>query len=221
MCRHCGGFCFAVIKVDSLTGRRLSGATFCLTSRNGCTASKTTNDNGVAYFCIKPCVPYQIIETGAPHGYQLNRRPITVFVDRCGRVYLNGRCTGSCCVVVPDCPDETHFCFTVKKIDAHTGAALPGATFDLLLNNRIVGTATSGQNRELTFRELLPGRYHLLESFSPPGYQNNATPYEVVITTAGEVTINGYPPREFAIPNIQGFHLSFQKVAVSCGDSSN
>jgi len=39
-----------------------------------------------------------------------------------------------------------------------------------------------------------------------------------VITDTGNVTINGLPPQEYVISNIRGFHLSFQKVAVTSTD---
>ena len=212
---NCGSsFCFAVIKVDILTGKRLCGATFSLTSCNECTISKTTNENGVAYFCIEPCVPYQIVETIAPNGYQLNHRHINVFIDFAGRVYLDGCCVCRCCVVVPDFPIEKRFCFTVKKVDSSTGEPLSGAVFDLLLNERIINTVSSKQNGNLTFGGLLPGRYHLIESLPPAGYQSNATLYEVVVTDTGEVTIDGHRAQGFVIPNIPSFQLSFQKVAM-------
>ena len=189
-----------------------------MTAPDGCTTSATTNEQGVASFCISSCIPYQLCETTVPCGYQMNCIPINVFVDCCGRAYLDGCCTCSCYVVVPNCPVEESFCFTVKKVDGHTGAALPDAIFDLLLGEQIIATVTSGQNGDMTFRGLLPGTYQLLESFPPQGYQSNSTLYEVVITSTGEVTINGCPSQEFVIPNIQGFHLSFQKVAVTRDD---
>ena len=217
--RNCSeNFRFSVIKVDSLSGKRLAGAVFSMTAPNGCAASATTNEHGIADFCINSCIPYRLCETTAPYGYQMNCIPINIFIDCCGKVYLNGCCTGKCYVVVPNCPFEERFCFTIKKVDGNTGEALSGATFDLLRNQQIIDTATSGQNGELTFGGLFPGRYHLLESLPPPGYQNNATTYEVVITNTGEVTINGYPPQEYVIPNILGFHLSFQKVVVTSDD---
>ena len=216
-CNCCGKFCFAVIKVDSLTKKRLSGASFSLTCRNGCTTSKTTNENGVAYFCIESCVPCQIFETGAPYGYQLNPRPINVFIDRYGRVCPDDCCVCvcGCGVMVPNRPIEKRFCFTVKKADSHTGDGLPGAVFDLLLNGLIISTVISRPNGNLTFGGLLPGIYHLLESVPPPGYQSSSTLYEVVVTDTGEVTIDGYPAQGFVISNMPGFRLSFHKFAMT------
>ena len=217
--RNCSGcFCFSVIKVDSLSGKRLSGAVFSMTDHNGYATSATTNEQGIARFCINSCTPYQICETTAPCGYQMNCDPINVFIDCCGRVYLDGCCTRNYHVLVPNCPIEKRFCFTVKKVDGHTGAALPGATFDLLLNEQVIDTVMSAQNGYLTFKGLLPGSYQLLESLPPPGYQNNPTLYEVVITNTGEVSINGFPPQGYVIPNIQVFRLRFQKFAVTSDD---
>ena len=215
-CDNC--FRFSVIKVDILSCERLAGAVFSMTAPNGWTIRATTNEQGVASFCITSCIPYQLCETTVPCGYQMNCIPISVLIDCCGRVYLDGCCTCNCYVTVPNCPIEKRFCFTVKKVDGDSGAALPGATFDLLLGEQIIDTVTSEQNGDLTFSGLLPGSYRLLESLPPPGYQSNPTPYEVVITNTGEVSINGYPPQEYAIPNVQSFHLSFQKAAVTSDD---
>ena len=189
-----------------------------MTAHNGCEITATTDKFGVASFCINSCIPYQLCETSAPCGYRMNCTPINVFIDCYGEVYLDGCCTCKCYVVVPNCPIEKRFGFTVKKVDGHTGAALPCATFNLLLGEQIIYTVTSGQNGDMTFDGLLPGRYYLLESLPPPGYLSNPTIYEVVITDTGNVTINGLPPQEYVIPNIRGFHLSFQKVAVTSTD---
>ena len=215
---HCGSFCFSVIKVDGSTGKRLPGATFSLTSHNGYITSKTTNENGVAYFYIEPCVHYQISETIAPCGYQLTNRPINVFIDGCDRIFINGCRVSGYCVVVPNQPVKNCYGFTVKKADGNTRAAVSGAVFNLLLNDIVIDTAISQQNGDLTFSGLLPGRYHLLELIPPPGYQNNSTRYEVVITDTGEVTIHGYPAQGFVITNIPGFRLSFIKVAITCDE---
>jgi len=177
--RNCNGcFRFSVIKVDNLSGKRLAGAVFSMTAHNGCETTATTDKFGVASFCINSCIPYQLCETSAPYGYRMNCTPINVFIDCYGKVYLDGCCTCKCYVVVPNCPIEKRFGFTVKKVDDHTGAALPCATFNLLLGEQIIYTVTSEQNGDLTFDGLLPGRYHLLESLPPPGYLSNPTIYE-------------------------------------------
>ena len=84
-----------------------------MTDYNGCSISATTNKHGVASFCINSCTPYQICETTAPCGYQINCTPINVFIDCYGRVYLNGCCTYNCYVVVPNFPNIQgfHLCF--------------------------------------------------------------------------------------------------------------
>ena len=189
-----------------------------MTAQDGSTTSAITNEQGIACFCLNPCVPYRIYETMAPYGYQIDCNPIDVFIDCCGRIYLNGCCTCNSYVVVHNRPIEERFCFTIRKVDGQTGIGLPNATFDLLLGEQVIATVTSGQNGNLTFRGLLPGSYHLLESSPPPGYQSNPTLYEVVITNTGEVSINGHPAQGYEISNIQCFHLSFQKVAVTSGD---
>ena len=216
-----GCFRFTIIKVDGLTGKRLAGAVFHMAGDNGCLTRAITNDQGIACFSINPCILYRICETTAPYGYQMSGNPIHVYLDCYGRVYLNGCCTSSCYVVVPNCPIERRFCFTIQKVDGHTGAALSDATFILLHNTQIIDTVTSGQNGDMTFRGLLPGRYQLLESIPPPGYVNNAAQYEVVITNTGNISINGYPAQGYVIPNMQGSHLIFQKVAITGDDESD
>lgn len=219
----CGCYCvysLPVIKIDALTGKRLPGAVFSLIDYRGCTQKRTTDDNGIAPFIVVPGVPYYLYEIKAPNNYQAVRQPLYIFIDYYGRVYLNGRYIYGCYVVVPNCPEKRGFSFTAKIIDGITGVALPGAFFELVQNGqRIDGqriaSAISDQNGNLTFSNLLPGEYLLVETAASPGYQNSHRSYRVVVTDTGEITINGVLAEGYEIPNIESFHLFFLKVAAT------
>lgn len=63
--------------------------------------------------------------------------------------------------------------FCVKKVDGTSGAALPGAEFELTdAEGQVIATATSGEDGLFSFRDLTEGTYTLTETKVPDGYMD-------------------------------------------------
>ncbi|MCW6677160.1 SpaA isopeptide-forming pilin-related protein [Aerococcaceae bacterium NML180378] len=68
------------------------------------------------------------------------------------------------------------------------GQVLPGTEFELLKDNVVVATQTTGQDGKLTFTELLEGLYSVREKDAPQGYVLN-TEVKSVNVTAGQQAV--------------------------------
>lgn len=82
--------------------------------------------------------------------------------------------------------EEKLYTYTINvlKQDADTHVPLQNATFDLhkgTAEGNVVGTLTTGQDGAATIDGLAAGRYYLVETAAPEGYQLDATPIEVRI----------------------------------------
>lgn len=85
--------------------------------------------------------------------------------------------------------EEKLYTYTVSvvKQDADTQEPLQNAKFDLRKGTPegdVVGTLTTGQDGTASIDGLAAGRYYLVETAAPEGYQLDATPIEVVITAS-------------------------------------
>ena len=218
-CRCAFGVC--VIKVDARTGTRLTGTLFSVVDPNGATQTAVTGENGVVVFRLVPCVFYMLSEIKPSEGYWPLLHPAHILVDRYGRLRVNGRFVCRRHITVANCPMRRAFCFSVLKVDAVTGAVLPGAVFELLQHGQSIARAVSGSNGKLIFGRLRPGAYQLVEVSAPPGYQVNPDVYAVLVSRTGKVSINGLPTEGFSIPDTPVFPIVFRKVAMDRDEASD
>ena len=79
---------FKIVKVDSKTGKKLSGASFHLL---GTGVSVVTDANGEATFTNIPPGTYTFQETKAPKGYKLDGENKTITISDNGEVIVSGR----------------------------------------------------------------------------------------------------------------------------------
>ena len=80
--------------------------------------------------------------------------------------------------------------FFLKKVDAETGSALPGAVFTLTdEEGNLVQTQTSDESGAVHFSDLTTGHYILAETQVPPGYRDAHLTLEVEIQQ-NAVTLN-------------------------------
>ncbi|MGL4109610.1 SpaA isopeptide-forming pilin-related protein [Clostridium sp. LP20] len=167
-------------KVDNETGESLQGAEFRLLSSNGELLEEglVTDEDGILE--IKDLLPgdYQVIETKAPDGYELDSTPL--------RFTINPDVTKEIKLTMENKKKEEIIkkgSVKLKKVDSETGEGLQGAEFKLLssggelLQERLV-TDKSGI---LKIKDLVSGDYQLIETKAPDGYELDSTPLEFTI----------------------------------------
>ncbi|MCW6660590.1 SpaA isopeptide-forming pilin-related protein, partial [Aerococcaceae bacterium NML191292] len=97
------------------------------------------------------------------------RDPVTAFVD----LVVNPPKVGS---------------ILLSKVTSE-GQVLPNTEFELLKDNVVVATQTTGQDGKLTFTELLEGLYSIREKNNPYGYILNTEVKAVTVTAGQQATI--------------------------------
>lgn len=112
-----------------------------------------------------------------------------------------------CCRPLPPCPPcppippmPTIFSFT--KRNSVTLAPLTGATFTLYRDGAVAGTATSDFAGLVSFGNVAPGHYTMVETITPPGYMPNTTPRNVFVTPFGHAFVDGLPVDQFVADNV-------------------
>ena len=162
-------------KVDADTSEVLAGAVFELQDQSGNPEQSglmTGSDGKLAIDNLKPG-EYQLVETKAPTGYELDQTPIRFTIEKAQTKAVelkksNKLITGS---------------VVLTKADATTAEALAGAVFDLY-NDRdeiVEKNLTTGQDGKLAVKNLRPGNYYFIETQAPTGYVKDDTPINFTI----------------------------------------
>ena len=103
----------------------------------------------------------------------------------------------------------------VLKLDANTGNALPGVSFELLNSAfQQVATGTTDQNGILLFSHLEPGTYYVHETAAPVGYRADDALYAAEIVENDqtvEITVNNQPI-QFRVEIIKTDSLTHQPL---------
>ncbi|WP_446896783.1 SpaA isopeptide-forming pilin-related protein [Enterococcus faecium] len=168
-------------KIDDQSGEILQGAVFELQNREGETLQTglTTGEDGkLAIDGLAPGT-YQLVETQAPIGYELDATPIEFEIERSQ-------------TAVVELTKENRLTpggVVLTKIDDQSGEI--GAVFEL--QNREGETLqtglTTGEDGKLAIDGLAPGAYQLVETQAPIGYELDATPVTFKIEKEQEVAI--------------------------------
>lgn len=149
-----------LIKLDSLTGARLAGATFRIAKIEDGShyLDRVTDINGeINISDLEPGV-YSVQEQAAPTGYVLDQTEyhVELFAGRTSQIVISND-------VKPD--------LRIVKMDADTGAYLPGATFKIKkADGATLTSELTGANGEIFLENVDPGVYEVIEQTPPVGY---------------------------------------------------
>ena len=169
----------------------LSGAQFKIVDLNGNVIENihgqkmqglTTDNSGSVVVKGLPVGEYNVIETKAPTGYDLDKTPMHI--------------------VVTDTKEQVQVKATDKltttiltKIDReHTEHKLAGAEYNIFNEKgEIIKHVVTGTNGEVVIRGLAAGKYTAVETKAPTGYDLDKTPIPFTVTGDGhEVVVTAY-----------------------------
>ncbi|MBC1516238.1 SpaA isopeptide-forming pilin-related protein [Listeria immobilis] len=162
-------------KLDSETKTKLAGAEFELQDAQGSTLQTSLETNAAGTLTIPDLTlgNYQLVETKAPIGYELDASPVKFTIDETHKT-LN--------VSKENTPIKGSV--TLEKLDSETKVKLAGAEFELQDAQGATLQASLETNEEgiLTIVDLALGEYQLVETKAPIGYLLDATPVKFAIT---------------------------------------
>ncbi|MFP7479764.1 SpaA isopeptide-forming pilin-related protein [Terribacillus saccharophilus] len=143
-------------------------------------ATGKTDETGKVQF--KDLLPgdYEIVETKAPLGYDLNSAPIPVTVERSQKQLLAEQ----------QVDELTTGSVLLKKVDSKESTiGLAGAVFKLQdeTGKTIREGLTTDENGELSITDLKPGDYQLIETQAPVDYKLDDTPIIFTIEKGQQV----------------------------------
>ncbi|WP_183117397.1 MSCRAMM family protein, partial [Brochothrix thermosphacta] len=166
---------FVLTKTDDKTGEALQGAVFELQDAEGkvIESGLTTDVSGkLAIDQLKPG-NYQLVETKAPTGYELDSTPIKFEVKK-GQTEA---------VQVSMTNELTRGGVILTKTDNVSGEALQGAVFELQdVEGKVIESGlTTDVSGKIAVSDLTPGNYQLVETKAPTGYELDSTPIKVEV----------------------------------------
>lgn len=168
-------------KIDGLTGQALSGAEFKLIGKNNkvIKESITTDKFGKLAVGNLEAGTYQLIETTAPAGYQLDKKPFIFELTKATTVNTT----------IANMPKKQTAILT--KIDKQTGETLAGAVFSLqdAQGKTVKNNLTTNETGQIVVEDLPNGNYEFIETQAPEGYQKDATPVNFEMTANQVITV--------------------------------
>ncbi|MBO0446120.1 hypothetical protein JZO78_07160 [Enterococcus ureilyticus] len=169
-------------KIDSVTKQVLAGANFRFEQVDGAIieADIATDAEGKIRLENVPLGEYQLVETAAPFGYELDSTPIRVELLDEAIVKLTKENTPI--LVPPSLLGSAE----LMKIDGVTKEALSGAVFQLeradgLVVQKELVTNTEGK---IIVTDLPLGNYQFVETAAPTDYKLDVEPVSFEVTTA-------------------------------------
>lgn len=164
-------------KTDDQTGEGLAGAVFELQDKDGNPVQSGLSTDESGKLAIDGLTPgkYQLVETKAPTGYDLDKKPVSFTIEKGQKeavevIKTNRRKTNS---------------ILLEKIDSKTGERLPNAVF--MIRDRSNGKAIQKDLKTdkfgyLSIEGLSERSYELIEVKAPKGYILDNTPVEFNIS---------------------------------------
>ncbi|TYV50710.1 SpaA isopeptide-forming pilin-related protein [Listeria monocytogenes] len=161
-------------KLDSKSRSNLAGAEFELQTKLGVSLKDKVVTEANGQLQIDDLAPgdYQLVETKAPTGYELDATPVefTIAFNQQAPIQVTKTNTMSTGSVV------------LTKTDAETKTPLTNATFKLVdEDNNVTENLTTDASGKLEITDLVPGDYQLIETKAPAGYELDTVPVDVKI----------------------------------------
>ncbi|EMU9687874.1 collagen binding domain-containing protein, partial [Listeria innocua] len=161
-------------KLDSKSKSNLAGAEFELQTKLGVSLKDKVVTEANGQLQIDNLAPgdYQLVETKAPTGYELDATPVEFTIefnqkDAVQVTKTNKMSTGS---------------VVLTKTDGQTKVPLADATFKLVdADNNVTENLTTDASGKLEITNLAPGDYQLIETKAPKGYELDTVPVDVKI----------------------------------------
>lgn len=181
-----------IIKIDSETRQPLQGAEFQIWNTGASSSTSvaagtpagvlvgtyTTDINGVINVVLDAGT-YEILETKAPKGYQLDKHKQDIVVkdgEQTSVTFTNTKL-----------PDGT---ILIHKTDAKTGDAIEGVTFEIRKENgELIATEETDKQGEITVSGLEKGTYYVKETKAKEGYKADDKSHKVVLGKSGYVKL--------------------------------
>ena len=162
-------------KVDADSKAALENAVFTLQDEQGNPLQEgltTGTDGKLTINDLKPG-KYQLVETQAPDGYELDATPVEFEIVKNQQTAVEVEKTNT---LKPGS-------VVLTKVDADSKSPLENAVFTLQdeQGNPLQEGLTTGTDGKLTINDLKPGKYQLVETQAPDGYELDATPVEFEI----------------------------------------
>lgn len=157
-------------KYDALTNIGLEGAHFRVWKDDTLIVDDAATDAaGFIHIGEQTAGMFQVKELRAPQGYTLNEETFTM--------YLKDGETGTL-----EIPNNKPGGLAVRKVDAKTGAALKGATFELrTIEGTLIGSKTTENDGYVRWERIEPGWYVITETKAPEGYSRDTKPRNIEI----------------------------------------
>ncbi|EAC3456766.1 MSCRAMM family protein [Listeria monocytogenes] len=148
---------------------------------SGATYNLITDYSGKASLSNIPLGSYTLTETKAPVGYVIDSNPV--------RVTINSDSKTTYTFENEQIP-PANGAIEVTKVDSEDAAIhLADAEFNLIDGNKnVVTTVSTDKNGGANLSDLAPGKYQLVETKAPAGYELNEKPIDV--TVKSEETTN-------------------------------
>ena len=168
-------------KYDGVTFTALAGAEFTIYRSDGTVyATIRTGSDGRATITRPKAGTYTIRETKAPDGYLLSDKILTFTVTGSGEIAGD--------VSLPNWKQPE---IEIRKEDVDTKERLAGAHFEIYdESSNLCYQGITDENGVYRFAALSAGRYTLIETKAPDGYQLNSSPIVFVVSEQGEVIGN-------------------------------
>lgn len=155
-----------VVKVDSETGKMISGAKLQITNSSGTVVDTWTSDG--KEHIVKPLTKgtYTLSEVSAPSGYVLNNETIKFTVDDYGNMKdSNGKAVATLTM------KNSKNSVSISKQDITTSTELEGATLEVKdSNGKVIDKWVSTKEVHKIYG-IPAGKYTLTETIAPGGYE--------------------------------------------------